>query len=109
MPWHPDYLREMPHSHDPIACVLDLAWVWSCRPVADVHEILSCAVNVFPGGQVPKDWEQRNTLVEGFSDETFALWHRLDCALWSISSRNWSLVQKYLQNHEAEILDRESR
>ena len=39
----------------------------------DVHDILSRAVSVFPGSQVPKDWKRRNDLVEGFStDERLA-------------------------------------
>jgi hypothetical protein len=73
----------------------------------DVHEILSRAVAVFPGSQVPKDWKERNDLVEGFSEDVHSLWSKLDRKLSSVSSAHWPLVQKYLQRHEAEILERD--
>jgi Domain of unknown function (DUF4375) len=71
-----------------------------------VHEVLARAVAVFPGSKVPKDWKERNDLLERFSDDVFALWSRLDGELHSLSSAHWPLLQKYLQGHESEILDR---
>jgi hypothetical protein len=73
----------------------------------DVHEILSRAVAVFPAAKVPKDWKERIDFVHGFSDDVYALWSQLDRALWSVSSAHWPLLQKYLQSHEAEILERD--
>jgi hypothetical protein len=73
----------------------------------DVHEILTRAVAVFPASQVPKDWKERNDLVQGFSEDDLKLWSQLDRALWRVSSAHWPLLQKYLQTHEAEILERD--
>jgi hypothetical protein len=72
----------------------------------NIHEVLARAVAVFPGSKVPKDWKERNHLVEGFSDDVFALWSQLERELYSLSSAHWLLLQKYLQDHESEILDR---
>jgi hypothetical protein len=72
------------------------------------HGILSRAVAAFPAQNVPKDWKERNDLVESFSDEVFALWSRLDRELYAVSSDCWPLLQKYLQDHESEILERDA-
>ena len=74
----------------------------------DVHDILSRAVAVFPGSQVPKDWKERNDLVEGFSDDVFALWSQLTREFYSVDSDCWPLLQRYLQDHESELLERDS-
>jgi hypothetical protein len=50
--------------------------------------------------------KERNDLVEEFSDDVFDLWSRRDRELYSLSSAHWPLLQKYLQDHESEILDR---
>lgn len=71
------------------------------------HDILSRAVAVFPGAQVPKDGNERNKLVEGFADDVMALWSRLDRELFSEDSACWPLLQRYLQDHESEILKRD--
>ena len=73
----------------------------------NVHGILSRAVAVFPGSQVPKDWKERNDLIEEFSEDEFALWSRLDRELYSVQSACWPLLQRYLQDHESEILERD--
>lgn len=73
----------------------------------NIHAILSRAVAAFPGSQVPKDWEERNGLVEGFSDDVLSLWATLDRQLYSVDMSCFPLLQKYLQNHEAEILERD--
>jgi hypothetical protein len=73
----------------------------------NVHEILSRAVAVFPASQVPKDSTERNDLVEGFSDDVFALWSQLDRELYSVSGAQWPLLQKYLRDHESEIMERD--
>jgi hypothetical protein len=72
-----------------------------------VHDILSRAVTVFPNSHVPKDSKERNDLVEGFSDDVIAFWSRLDRELYSVDSDCWPLLQRYLQDHESEILERD--
>lgn len=73
-----------------------------------VHNILSRAIAVFPNSQVPMDWKQRHDLVEGFSDDVFALWTRLDRELYSADNACWPLLQRYLQDHESEILEQDA-
>jgi len=73
----------------------------------EIHGILSQAVAVFPGSQVPKDGKERNDLIDGFSDDVFALWSRLDRQLYSVYSTYWPSLQKYLQDHESELLERD--
>ncbi|WP_425618421.1 DUF4375 domain-containing protein [Anatilimnocola sp. NA78] len=72
-----------------------------------VHGILSLAIAAFPGSQVPKDWKDRNDMVEGFTDEVLAEWSRLDRELYSVDSDCWPTLQRYLQDHESEILERD--
>lgn len=72
-----------------------------------IHDILSRAVAVFPGSQVPEDWSARNALVEGFPKDVLVLWAKLDRELYSASASHWTLLQKYLQKHEAEILQKD--
>jgi hypothetical protein len=73
----------------------------------NVHGILSRAVAVFPGSQVPKDWKERNDLVKGYSDYVLTLWSRLDRELDSVDSACWPLLQRYLQDHESVLLERD--
>jgi hypothetical protein len=73
-----------------------------------IHDILSRAVAVFPGSQVPKQWNERNNLVKGFSDDVIAILSQLDRELWSVDSAHWPLLQNYLQDHESEILERDA-
>src|SRR5262249_17325470 len=73
----------------------------------NVHDILSRAVSVFPRSQVPKGWKKRNDLLEGFSDDVMTLLSPVDRQLSSWSSACWPLLQKYLQEHESEILERD--
>jgi hypothetical protein len=73
----------------------------------EVHDILTQAVAVFPGSHVPKDWKVRNELVEGFSEDVFDLWSRLDRELYRVDSECWPLLQRYLQDHESEIVERD--
>jgi len=71
----------------------------------NVTDILSRAIAVFPASHVPKDSKERNDLVEGFSEDAFTLWFQLDRELYSVSEVHWPLLQKYLQDHESEILE----
>jgi Domain of unknown function (DUF4375) len=88
------------HANETLGALRDLGF-------QNVHDILLRAIVVFPGSQVPKDWKERNDLVKGFPDDVIALWSRLDRQLYSMSSACWPRLQKYLQDHESEILDRD--
>src|SRR5262245_11032599 len=69
-----------------------------------IHDVLARAVAAFPESQVPKAGKARNDLVEGFSEDVFELWSRLDRELHMLTSAHWPLLQKYLQDHESDIL-----
>lgn len=73
----------------------------------NIHEILSRAVAVFPDSRVPMDWEERNDLMNEFSDDVLDLWSRLDRQLYSVDLACFPLLQKYLRDHESEILERD--
>jgi hypothetical protein len=87
------------HSNETLAALKELGF-------GKIHGILSRAVSVFPGSQVPKCWQERTMLVETFPEDVLKLWARLDCELWSVSGTHWALL-KYLQEHEPEILERD--
>lgn len=88
------------HANETLSALQELGF-------SEIHGILSRAIAVFPGSQVPKDWDERNALIEGFSEDVFALWGKLDRQLFAVNGNDLSLIQKYLQQHEAEILERD--
>ncbi len=73
----------------------------------EFKDILRRAVSVYPNSQVPKDWEERNLLIEKFPENAFSFWDQLDRELNSLDYTFLSLLLEYLRKHELEILDRD--
>jgi hypothetical protein len=74
---------------------------------AEIHGILTRAAAVFPDSRVPKDWQERERLIQNFPKSVFSLWGRLDKALYAIDGAHWKPLLKYLRDHQSEILEKE--
>jgi hypothetical protein len=72
-----------------------------------IYSILTRAVGVFPRAWVPPDWRERNAIIDQFPEHVFSLWGDLDRELWALGDDHWIQLQRYLQAHEAEILQRD--
>jgi hypothetical protein len=72
-----------------------------------VRDVLTRAIAAFPASQVPKGHEERNLLIQSFSNRVAELWSTLDQDLWSLSSSHWEPLMEYLRAHQSEILERD--
>lgn len=64
------------------------------------RDILSKACSVFPNGLVPDDIAERSQLVEGFRSPELRLWDSLDTKLDASATDLWSVVLRYVKEHQ---------
>jgi len=70
-------------------------------------KILHNAIQVFPGGQVPKERTVRLAEIDGLGRRQLDSLHQADLALWAITKRIDVDILRYLQQHQDEVLSAE--
>jgi hypothetical protein len=73
---------------------------------SDLQGCLERACQVFTNGTVPRDFEEVERAIDGFSDEQLNRLHSMDQEVWSMQDIDERLLA-YLRLHEDEILRRE--
>lgn len=65
--------------------------------------LLARAVVAFPGGQPPKDREQRVKILEGVSEETRETWLALDDEFYTYPDDLTALMRRFVELHRGEF------
>jgi len=75
--------------------------------LSEVHATLVEACGVFPGGHIPPDTTDRRDVVEQLDDDGLSLLSRMDGRVFSLATRGWSQLLRYLRDNEADVLTQE--
>ncbi len=75
--------------------------------LSDVHAVLLQACSVFQGVPIPADATQRSCVMEQLDDDARSVLSRMDERTFSLESRCWQQLLRYLREHQAEVLAEE--